>query len=290
MTLIKALLYFGVCMTAWSMTTGDSSVPTAQNVHWASLDFQTILKWTVEESEYTYSVLYCAEIDQYWSEAPDCITTSESECDLTQQLIPLDRNYQADIKTESDGLGNTYGLDYDLPHTFSPTFNPYKESNISALEFSLMDVDEGTIILNITHPLTSIHVRGKQQTIKDILKNDLKYKIIYYKSGSTGKREKISDSNTAEVSGLDAGQSYCFMVAAFIPSRPKANQHGAWSTQHCRQIDTHFTQDLSLGAWVGIIFILTVALVIFITATVLCCKRKHQRHKNLQTSQSSVPL
>lgn len=37
----------------------------------------------------------------------------------------------------------------------------------------------------------------------------------------------------AEVSELDAGQSYCFMVAAYIPSRPKTTQQGAWSKQYC---------------------------------------------------------
>lgn len=49
----------------------------------------------------------------------------------------------------------------------------------------------------------------------------------------TSQRDIISDSSTAEVSKLDAGQRYCFMVAAFIPSRPKSTQQGAWSNQQC---------------------------------------------------------
>ncbi|MEQ2261141.1 hypothetical protein XENORESO_011718, partial [Xenotaenia resolanae] len=103
-------------------------------------------------------------------------------------------------------------------------------------------------------------------------------------------REKISDSSIANVSGLDAGQIYCFMVAAFIPSRPKANQHGAWSTLQCREGDTHILQDLSPGAWVGIIFILITVIIIFITVAALYCRRNQRRHKNLQTSQSSAPI
>ncbi|KAM4556711.1 tissue factor-like [Fundulus diaphanus] len=286
MTLIKALLYLGAYVTTWSITTGGGSVPTAENVRWKSLDFKTILTWTVEKSKYTYNVLYSDGETGDWITAKDCINISEVECDLTKELMPLDRNYEADIKTESDQ--SDFGMDYDFPHTYSPKFNPYRESNISVLEFSLMDVNESTVILHITHPLTSINKRQKQQTIKDILQTDLKYKISYYKSGSTGKREKIFDSSTPQMSGLDPGQSYCFMVAAFIPSRPKATQHGAWSAPQCRQGDTHVLQDLSLGAWVGIIFILITVLIIFITTTVLCCRRNQRRHKSLQTSQSLV--
>ncbi|XP_047224793.1 tissue factor-like [Girardinichthys multiradiatus] len=286
---VKVLLYIGAFVTAWSITTDGHFVPTAKNVRWVSLDFQTILTWTVEESEHTYSVLYSAGKSEDWKEVRDCTQTSESECDLTQELIPLDRDYEADIRTESHDFYGEFGMDYDFPHTNAPAFNPYKESNISALEFSLMDLNESTVIINIKHPLISVNVRQKE-TIKDILKFDLKYKISYYKSGSTGKREKISDSSTANVSGLDAGQIYCFMVAAFIPSRPKANQHGAWSTLQCRDGDTHLLQDLSPGAWVGIIFILITVIIIFITVAALYCRRNQQRHNNLQTSQSSVPI
>lgn len=47
----------------------------------------------------------------------------------------------------------------------------------------------------------------------------------------------VVDSNVAELSKLDAGERYCFMVAAFIPSRDKAHQLGAWSEQQCMSGD-----------------------------------------------------
>ena len=53
-------------------------------------------------------------------------------------------------------------------------------------------VDEKTVTVNITDTLTSVHVGGKQLTIRDIFKKDLKYKISYYKSGSTGKVQYCS--------------------------------------------------------------------------------------------------
>lgn len=48
--------------------------------------------------------------------------------------------------------------------------------------------------------------------------------------------------------------------------------------------------DLSLGAWVGIIFILITVIIVFITTTILCCRRNHKRHKNIQTAESSAPI
>lgn len=59
--------------------------------------------------------------------------------------------------------------------------------NISAVTFTLKNVNDTRVHVNITDPLSGIHLRGKQLTIRDILKKDLKYRISYHKSGSTGK-------------------------------------------------------------------------------------------------------
>lgn len=288
MASVKTLLYLGICLSAWSITTADEdSIPRAENVRWVSLDFKTILTWTTKPSDYTYTVLFSAD-DYDWTESPDCSQILESECDLTHHLSPLDRTYTADIRTEPAEMDPDTDV-ADLPHTYSPGLNPYRESNISAVKFTVAAVEESRVILNITDPVTTSHdQRGKQLSIRDILKNDLKYKISYSKSGSTGKRDVISDSSVAEVSQLDAGQSYCFMVAAFIPSRPKSTQQGAWSTQQC----THGKKSAgwSVGALVGAVFILLTVLIIVITVTVLCCKCCRQRNKRLQTSQSLAPV
>ncbi|KAM4552889.1 tissue factor-like [Odontesthes bonariensis] len=287
MASIITLLYMGVCVYAWRITTADDNpIPKAENVHWTSLDFTTILTWTGKPFDHTYTVLYAMD-DGNWIESPDCSQISESVCDLTDHLKPLDRIYQADIKTEPVVVASDYDME-EFPHTYSLEFNPYRESNISAVLFTLEDVDENTVIVNITDPVTSIHEHGKQLSIRDILKNDLKYKISYYKSGSTGKRDIVSDSSRAKIVGLDAGQSYCIMVAAFIPSRPKATQQGAWSTQLCTKGHWNILQDLSLGAWIGAVFILLIVLIILITVTVICCRC--QRNKRLQKSQSSAPV
>ncbi|XP_029381196.1 tissue factor-like isoform X2 [Echeneis naucrates] len=239
-------------------------------------------------SNNTYTVQFSQVDESHWHDTQDCTQVSETECDLSNLLIPFNRTYQADIQTEPETMSNNADP-HDFPHIYSPKFNPYRESNISAVTFTVETVDKNTVRVNITDPLTSIHQNGRQLSIRDILNKDLMYKISFYKSGNTGKRDIISDSSVAEVKNLDEGYSYCFMVAAYIPSRPKSTQQGAWSTQCCTKKDETFLPELSLGAWVGVVFILVTVLIIIITVTVLCC-RCCQRRKILHTTQSSVAI
>lgn len=58
-------------------------------------------------------------------------------------------------------------------------------------------------------------------------------------------KEIISDFSEYEVPNLDPGQSYCFMVAAHIPSRPKSSQQGALSGQLCTHEDSDGTGTLT---------------------------------------------
>ncbi|XP_030017143.1 tissue factor-like isoform X2 [Sphaeramia orbicularis] len=287
MASLKTALYVGACMTAWMITTAKMDIiPKAENVHWQSVDFKTILIWTATPSDYTYTVLY-SEDGGNWDTNPDCIQISDSECDMTNSLKPFDRTYTADIQTEPAGIN--YDSDHDeFPHTYSPPFNPYRQSEISAVNFTVESVEETAVSINIIDPLTSIHEHTKQLSIRDILKKDLKYKIMYYKSGSTGKRDVTSNSSTAKISNLDAGQSYCFMVAAFIPSRAKAHKQGEWSSQICTPGHKSPLGELSLGALVGGIFILIVVLIIIVTVAVLCCKCCRQKKTIQQSSHSTV--
>ncbi|KAJ0059388.1 hypothetical protein NL108_016167, partial [Boleophthalmus pectinirostris] len=115
--------------------------------------------------------------DGDWIAAPHCIQISHEECDLTHELQYKNRKFQADVQT--DDLYDDYE---DLPHTYSTFFNPYTQSELSAVSFSILKVGEHSVTLNITDPLTSFHVGGKQLSIRDILQKDLKYKVSYSKS------------------------------------------------------------------------------------------------------------
>ncbi|XP_003975537.1 tissue factor-like [Takifugu rubripes] len=280
---LKWILHLGIYLSTLIISTADLNLaPKAENVQWMSLDFKTVLIWSPSPSKYSYTVSYFYD-ERYYEDTPDCIRLSESECDLTHCLQPLDRTYYARIQTEPETMDNEDNLE-ELPHTISPSFNPYRESNISAVTFTVKNVNETTVLVNITDPLTSIYEQGEQLTIRDILKKDLQYKISYYKTGSTGKKDIISNTSEAVVPDLDPGQSYCFMVAAYIPSRPKASRHGALSGQSCIRRKT----ELSPEAWIAIV--LTAITIIIIVVIVLYCKCCRGTNQNLQMTQSSAPL
>lgn len=43
----------------------------------------------------------------------------------------------------------------------------------------------------------------------------------------------MSDLRDVELTNLDKGESYCFMVAAYIPSRSAEKRLGDWSKPKC---------------------------------------------------------
>ncbi|XP_008333041.1 tissue factor-like [Cynoglossus semilaevis] len=290
MAFLKPVLCPVVCLCAWIITAAvTEDVPKAENVHWTSLDFKTILRWESKAMMgYTYTVLY-SRAGADWIEHIDCMQLSEMECDMTNLLRPFNRTYTADIQTEHVEMDYNHDPE-ELTHTYSPEFNPYKQSNISAANFTVHIVNKRTVAVNITDPLTGIHENNKQLSIRDVFRKDLKYKISYYKSGSTGKKDIVSDSSVTEVPNLDTEEGYCFMVAAFIPSRPKSTQLGAWSKQLCVTGPRTFLHELSVGVWVGAVAILLVVLVIIIAVTVLCCRWcRRKRNDQVETPQALVP-
>lgn len=128
---------------------------------------------------------------------------------------------------------------------------------------------------------------------------------------------------------LDPGQSYCFMVAAYIPSRPKASRHGTLSGQSCIRRKTgtivalykpicidifivceyvcaHVCVSRSyflilflnsvlsvhpeLSSEAWIAIVLTVTIIIIIVMIILYCKCCRRTNQNLQIAQSSALL
>ncbi|XP_056148634.1 tissue factor-like [Lampris incognitus] len=271
MDFLKTCVCLKGILSLWMLTTaGNDILPRVEDLKWVSINFKTILTWVPSTGNYTYTVMF-SEVDDDWNEAQYCIRITETECDLTNYLSLKDRTYSAYVQTEPDG--KDYDLE-DLTLTYASDFNPYRESKISAVSFKVGTVrDSSTVALNISDPLTPLYQQQKLLTIKDILKNDLKYMISYQKAGSTGKKDVIHNSSLAEFPQLDPEQSFCFSVVAFIPSRPKPSQLGAWSQQQCSTGHTKtFLQQLSSEALVGGLFVLVLVIVI-VSVTVLCCRR-----------------
>lgn len=57
--------------------------------------------------------------------------------------------------------------------------------------------------------------------------------ILYLTLNLCPQKETMSDLRDVELNNLDKGESYCFMVAAYIPSRSVEKRLGDWSKPQC---------------------------------------------------------
>ncbi|KAJ0059696.1 hypothetical protein NL108_009820, partial [Boleophthalmus pectinirostris] len=161
-----------------------------------------------------------------------CIQTSQTKCDLTNDLRDLLVCYTADIISEPP-TGTTNDLQ-EYPHASSPRFCPYNDSKLLSPSFKLeVSPDERKTTVHVTDPLTAAFQDGRQLSIRDVFRDELEYKVTYWKNKSTGKKVATSSSNLVEVPGLDRGQSYCFQVQAKVRSRPTSSQLGEFSQTQC---------------------------------------------------------
>ncbi|CAB1326015.1 unnamed protein product [Coregonus sp. 'balchen'] len=272
---VRTFLHFGVLLSSLLFTIGAADEDyflKAMDVQWVSNNFKTILTWGPEPTNYTYTVeFYSVGKDRHRN--PHCIRSSGTECDLTNELRNLQETYSADVLSEP-----LPGITSDLvefPYTRAKRFSPYKDTQIGGPTFKIVQSEDKTkMILHIQDPLTPLYKDDQLLTIRDVFKNDLKYRVVYNKAGSTGKKEKMSDLRNVELTNLDKGQSYCFMVAAYIPSRPAKKRLGDWSKPQCsaRERKTIF-EEFSFGVITAAIGIMLAIFIILITLTVVCCKR-----------------
>ncbi|KAJ0012354.1 hypothetical protein NQD34_013329 [Periophthalmus magnuspinnatus] len=278
-------LLTGICLSTLALCSfPDLKPPKAENVHWVSHDFKTILKWSAPPSNYTFTVMYSVEGSD-WLSASHCIKIPHTECDLTDELQYQDKMFQADVQTEG-----SLGFDYEeFPNTESTHFNPYKQSELSAVTFSIQKVAERSVTLNISDPLSGIHTKGKQLSIRDILKKDLKYKVSYHKPTKKPWELEV-DSNMPQIQKLNPGQSYCFMVAAFVPSRALPLQRGEWSAHICTS-GSGVLDELDMGTVFQAIFIPLVLLIVVVIVLVFYCRfcRRKNKSPDAQTREPSGP-
>ncbi|KAK2901127.1 hypothetical protein QQF64_014772 [Cirrhinus molitorella] len=240
----------------------------ATNVSWSSYNFKTILSWGPKPVNYTYTVEF-SRVGKDRQRNPHCIRSTETECDLTNEL-DIKGVYSADILSETPHGTSDY---VDPPFTRSKTFSPYNDTLIGRPEFKLK-VNESQIVLIINDPITALHKDGRSLNIRDIFKKNLKYKIEYNKAGSTGKKMRTVDESKTEFNNLDKDQSYCFSVAAYIPSRKGDKSVGEWSLPKCspQERKTLF-EEYGLAVIGGGALIILAFLIAVIVLIVVCCKR-----------------
>ncbi|XP_069388021.1 tissue factor-like isoform X2 [Paralichthys olivaceus] len=142
--------------------------------------------------------------------------------------------------------------------------------------------------LYVTDPLTALFKDGHQLNIRDIFADQLQYKVTYRKNKSTGKKVHISKTNLIELTDLDKGESYCFSVQAYIPSRGVNKQLGELSLPKCSSVDNPSIFEVySVGVIAAAIFLILLLIGIIIAIAVVCCK---WRKKALRKDKEGVPL
>ncbi|XP_029385241.1 coagulation factor III, tissue factor a [Echeneis naucrates] len=282
MDAVKAALFL---LFLCSSHLASGSHPKAQNVTWNSINFKTILTWEPKPSpDYSYTVEFSA-VGQNRQKNPHCFRSSATTCDLSSSMNNVNACYTADVLSE-DPLGVISDI-IEPPYTTSPRFCPYKDTDIGKPDFKLeVSADKKITTVYVTDPPTALFKDGRQLTIRDIFTDQLQYRVTYRRNKSTGKKVKTEPHNVIELKDLDKGESYCFNVQAYIPSRPASKQLGELSRTQCTERDKEpFFEMYSVGVIAAAIFLILLLIGIIIAITVVCCKRY-----NKKSGKEAVPL
>ncbi|XP_070783905.1 coagulation factor IIIa [Enoplosus armatus] len=278
----------GALFLAFLLSThpASGSYPRAQNVTWKSSNFKTALTWGPEATaDYSYTVEFSA-VGENKQRNPLCIRSSKTVCDLSSSLTDLNAYYTADVLSEPP-LGATSDL-IEFPYTSSPRFCPYKDTEIGRPDFKLeVSADKKKTTLYVSDPLTALFKDGRQLNIRDIFSDQLQYRVTYRKNKSTGKKVYNSKTNVIELTDLGPGESYCFNVQAYIPSRSLDKQLGELSHTQCSHSDQSFLEVYSVGVIIAAVFFVLLLIGLVIAVTVVCCKR---RRKALKRGKEGLPL
>nr|XP_061811635.1 tissue factor-like [Nerophis lumbriciformis] len=264
----------------------SSSYPRAQKVTWKSTNFKTILTWEPLPTDYSYTVEY-SMVSRDKQRNSNCIRISTTTCDLTGSLTDLNACYVADVLSEPP-LGAASDL-VEFPYTRSSRFCPFNDTDIGRPSFKLeVSNDKKKTTMYVTDPFTALFKEGHQLNIRDIFTENLHYKVTYNRNKSSGKKVIISKNSIIELTDLDEGESYCFNVQAYIPSRGVNKQLGELSQTQCSDGDDEKSVFKVYSVSVIASAIVLILLLIIITVVIIvCCRRKKS---TLKTEKEGVPL
>ncbi|XP_061621186.1 coagulation factor IIIa isoform X1 [Phyllopteryx taeniolatus] len=261
------------------------SYPSAQTVSWKSTNFKTILTWEPLPTDYSYTVEFSV-VSRDKQRNSNCIRISTTMCDLTSSLTDLNACYVADVLSEPP-LGATSDLT-EFPYTSSSRFCPSNDTDIGRPDFKLeVSNNKKKTTLHVTDPLTALFKDDHQLNIRDIFLEKLHYKVTYRRNKSSGKKVFISKTSIIELTDLDQGESYCFNVQAFIPSRNVNKQLGELSQTQCSDDDKHSIFEVYSVGVIATAILLILVLIIITVVAIVCCRRKKT---TLKTEKEGVPL
>uniref|UniRef100_A0A8C2SLP9 Tissue factor n=1 Tax=Coturnix japonica TaxID=93934 RepID=A0A8C2SLP9_COTJA len=249
----------------FSLFKGNPELPTAVNITWSSINFKTILKWQPKPSGYFYTVEIHGETSDTKKK---CIMTKETECDVTDALRNVKETYTAHVLSVKSLVEDDFE---EPPFASSEKFTPYNQTIIGKPEIQNYTQKDSKLRVVLRDPLTPYTFpNGSFQSVRDIFKHDLEYKLYYWKDQSSGKKDTTTKSNTFDVS-IDNKNSYCFYIQGIIPSR-RENRNG----------QEKYGAEVFIIIAVVAIAVITLAIVL----AVILCKRK----KKAKTAREKEPL
>uniref|UniRef100_G1N6B7 Tissue factor n=1 Tax=Meleagris gallopavo TaxID=9103 RepID=G1N6B7_MELGA len=202
----------------------NPGLPTAVNITWSSINFKTILKWQPKPSGYFYTEM-CLE--------KKCIMTTETECDVTDALRNVKETYTAHILSVKSLVEDNFE---EPLFASSEKFTPYNQTIIGKPEIQHYTQEDSKLNVVFRDPLTPyMFSNGSFQSVRDIFKHDLEYKLYYWKDQSSGKKDATTKSHMFDIS-VDNKNNYCFYVQGIIPSR-RENRNGQESMVLCTTIE-----------------------------------------------------
>ncbi|MBN3292863.1 TF factor, partial [Polypterus senegalus] len=248
----------------------SNDVPVATDIVWSSINFKTILEWKPKPANYTYTVdVYGKKSNTLKSKY--CILTTKTECDLTSVMTNVNDTYTARVNS----VPNQQDEDpEEARYALSPKITPYRDTQIGQPKFSIeINEQKDWITLLIEDPVSGLRKsNGSFMSIREIFRDDFKYRVFYRRASSTGKKEADTTSNKYKLK-IDRGESYCFTVQVIIPSRDVLNQFGQESEMQCSPMDTHFLNEYGIGAKLLVCAAVVIVIVVVIITAVVCKKK-----------------
>uniref|UniRef100_A0A5F8GG07 Tissue factor n=1 Tax=Monodelphis domestica TaxID=13616 RepID=A0A5F8GG07_MONDO len=255
--------------------TGTSDIVLPYNITWKSIDFKTILEWEPKPVNNVYSV----EISTRWGDwKRKCFQIKNTECDVTDEMKNVKDTYIARIISENQE--KLEGDPEESLHANAPNFIPYLDTNLGQPRIESFLQNGTKLRVKVQDSMTSFRYNGTFQTLRQIFHKDLTYTLFYWRASSTGKKSEKTDTNEFLVD-VDKGESYCFSVQAFIPSR-RTKQKSPESKIICTSEEKVVFKELFFI--VGAILFVIIILVITLSVTLYKCSKSRAKRNRKENS------
>ncbi|GCC30986.1 coagulation factor III, tissue factor a isoform X2 [Chiloscyllium punctatum] len=256
-------LGFAIICLRCGLTSGTSQQPVT-NLTWISFNFHTVLQWEGTSKNTVYTVKLRSR-DSDWNRKSECTRQKITSCDLTSLIQNVTETYFAEVETYSAEFTEEIN---EPPAVTSSPFQPLKDTDIGEASFQILKKSKDEVKVLIEDPLTGIAFPNKtSKALRDIYGTNLKYKVFYWKDGTSGQKTQTNNNQTILIK-IDKGINYCFSVQIHITSPFK---NGPKSQSKCTDLKT---PEYGLGFYALIAVGALLVISIIIGVTVCLCRRK----------------